>query len=141
MKDKNQNIEFLLKDNRLCKSLNLQAFFRTEKGRKMATHLGWFKETDGMRIIRFEGELWFVTLGWMASSGQENGFAGVRVKEAARRGAKATTGYPSWQKGGDYEDVTDWFWDRYKEQGIVSLPEIWNIAIPATKKHSELHTI
>jgi len=54
--------------------------------------------------------------------------------------SKTKTGYPSWQKGGDYEIVTDWFWSKYKERGIISIPEIWHRTIPADLTHKEHHT-
>jgi len=126
----NEDIKFLLADKRNCKSNNLQQFFRGKEGRKIANRL---------HVIRFEGELYFATLGWLAR-GKENGFAGVMVRRVACYGSKAKTGYPSWQKGGDYEDVTEWFWSKYREQGMVSIPEIWHIKIPKQLSHAELHT-
>ncbi len=137
----NENVAFLLADTRLCKSPNLQAFFRSHKGRRMAKHLGWCRENDGLHVIRFEGELWFATLGHLAPGGKENGFAGVSVRKVACYGAKADTGYPTWQKGGDYEDVTQWFWNLYRERGVVSIPEIWHVEIPLPKKHAEMHYV
>lgn len=128
----NDNILFLLADNRNCKSNNMQRFFRGRTGKRMANQL---------EVIRFEGALWFVTLGWLVRIGNETGFAGVRVVEVACQGVKATTGYPDWQKGNDYEIVTDWFWGKYRERGMVSIPEIWHIEVPKELTHRELHTI
>lgn len=129
----NEHIKRVITDERLCKSNNMQKFFRSQTGRKMANYL---------EVIRFEGVLYFATLGWLAR-GEENGFAGVRVVEVACQGAKAKTGYPSWQKGGDYEIVTDWFWSNYWHYGMVALPEIWRQFknIPKQLTHAELHTI
>lgn len=135
------NVSFLLKDTRYCNSPNLQQFFRSKEGRDMAKRLYWFKEKDGLRIIRFEGNLWFATLGWRVRLGNDTGFAGVEIARVARLGRRAKTGYPDWQKGGDYEDVTDWFWEKYKEAGIVAFPEIWGVRIPAVLKHAEAHQI
>lgn len=137
----NEDIEFLLADNRPCSSPNLKSFFSSKKGREMASWLHWQNDFDGLRVIRFEGELWFVTLGWLSASGKEDGFVGVKVREVACYGRKADTGYPSWQKGGDYEDVTDWFWGKYRERGTVALPEIWHIDIPREVSHREMSTI
>ena len=127
----NQNVQFVLNDKRNCRSNNMQKFFRSQQGRHMANHL---------EVIRFDKKLWFATLGWRVCEGNDTGFAGVRVKEVACQGAKAQSGYPSWQKGGDYEIVTDWFWDKYKEDGMISIPEIWGNTRPKQLKHSESHT-
>ena len=129
----NENFKFLLNDKRNCASHNLKQFFKYQFN-KTRNDLDW-------RVIRWNGELWFATLGWLVTIGNENGFAGARVKEAACYGKKATTGYPNAQTGGDYQDVTDWFWDKYRERGVVSLPEIWHIKIPKQLKHAEYHTI
>ena len=126
------NIEFLLQDKRNCRSDNLKKFFRNKDNKRLSEH--W-------KVIRFEEELWFVTLGWLTYGGKENGFAGVKVKKVACYGAKAESCYPSWQKGGDYEDVTDWFWSKYRERGIISIPEIWHREIPKELTHKEHHTI
>lgn len=132
----NENILFLLKDERLCKSKNMQAFFRTDEGKKMSNHL---------EVIRWhkDGALWFAILGFLVRIGNENGFAGVEVRRAAAMGAEAKKyiGYPSAQKGGDYDIVTDWFWDKYRERGVVSLPEIWNVKIPLQLTHAESHQL
>ena len=68
MKMQNENVKYLLQDQRLCKSPKLQEFFRSETGRRMSNYL---------EVIRFEGHLWFVTLGWLVSEGKENGFGEV----------------------------------------------------------------
>jgi len=128
-----EDIQFLLNDTRNCKSNNLQKFFRTHKGRRLVKHLG-------MEIIRTtKGELWFATLGWLVQPGIETGYAGVMVREVACWGAKSSTGYPVQQTGSDYEVVTDWFWEKYRERGVVAIPEIWNIKIPPQIKHAEAH--
>lgn len=132
MKMTNENVKYLLHDTRNCKSNNLQNFFRSYNGRKMANQL---------EVIRFEGKLWFATLGWRVCEGNDTGFAGVRVLEAACKGGKAHSCYPSWQKGRDYEIVTDWFWSKYKEDGMIAIPEIWGKTRPKELKHAEFHTI
>jgi hypothetical protein len=130
----NENIEFLLKDNRNCASKNLKEFFRKEiKDKPNSAHM-W-------QVIRWKGELWFATLGWRVTEGKDDGFAGVSVKSVACFGKKAFQGYPSSQTGGDYDDVTEWFWDKYRERGMISIPEIWHITLPKQLKHSESHTI
>ena len=129
---KNEDILFLLNDNRNCRSKNMQDFFRTSTGKHMANQL---------EVIRWhrDGRLWFVTLGWLVSS-KENGFAGVKVTTVACYGAKAKDGcgYPSEQKGGDYDIVTSWFWGKYRERGMVSIPEVWTRFrnLPAPEKHA-----
>lgn len=89
----NNNVLFLLKDERGVRSPNLQAFFKTKNGKKMANHLEvirWKKDHD---------RLWFVTLGWLVTIGNEKGFAGVSVIEVACKGKNATTSYPIEQTG------------------------------------------
>lgn len=122
------NIERILKDTRFYRSQNMQKFFRKTRNRA-------YKE-----VIRFEGDLWFVSLGWLVK-GKENGFAGVRVMRVACYGGKAETGYPAWQKGGDYEVVTDWFFEKYFKSGMYGHYEIWRRKHPQPLSHAESHTI
>ena len=130
----NVNIQMLLTDQRNCASPNMKEYFRTDRALRIANWL---------EIIRWDkdGELWFVTLGWLVKEGKEDGFAGVKVREVACFGKKATTGYPNSQTGGDYEVVTDWFWKKYWEQGMMSIPEIWHIEIPRQRTHAEAHYV
>ena len=126
------NIEFLLQDDRNCRSDNMKKFFSNKRNQ------------HNSEVIRFEGQLWFVSLGWRIGikkdgTADDTGFAGVRVVEVACQGNKATTCYPSRQRGGDYEIVTDWFWDKYRERGIISIPEVWHRVIPAELTHKEHH--
>lgn len=119
------NIKFLLKDTRLCRSDNMIRFFKKEKNRLYSS------------VIRFEGKLWFAMLGW----DDGNGFAGVKVLTVACFGSKAETGYPSWQYQKKWEDVTDWFWNKYRERGIVSIPEIWNRYDKKSPTSKEAHSV
>lgn len=133
MKITNEDVLFLLADKRNSRSGNLQKFFRSYNGRKMANHL---------EVIRWnhDGRLYFATLGWLVGIGNETGFAGCTVIHAACFGGKATTGYPSIQKGNDYQIVTRWFWDKYREDGIASIPEVWHIYREPALSHAEKHT-
>ena len=118
-------IQFVLNDNRLCSSPNLKKFFKKKINQVYN------------RVIRFNGRLWFAMLGWDPDG---KGFAGVKVAEVACLGNKAKTGYPVPQNPGMWEDVTEWFWEKYQERGRVSLPEVWHIPIPPQLTHAELHT-
>jgi hypothetical protein len=119
-------IAFIQADQRNCRSNNMQKFFRNSKN--------W----DLTHVIRFEGQLWFASIGW---DPDESGFAGVKVREVACYGTKAKTGYPSWQKPGSWTDVSEWFWQEYKEAGVVAFPDIWHIKIPALVTSKEAHMI
>lgn len=119
-------IKFLLSDDRNCRSDNMKKFFKNPDNQ------------INCNVIRFEGKLWFASLGW---DNDGKGFAGVRVMEVACQGNKAKTGYPSWQHPDKWHDVTEWFWGKYMERGIISIPEIWNRVIPRELSFAELHTI
>lgn len=121
----NENILFLLNDNRNCRSPNLQKYF--SKGDN------WIWRN---KVIRCEGELYFAYLDDMP-----NWWTGVKVREVACYGAKSVGGEYVNLRGKPIEDVTDWFWLMYKERGKVSIPEIWRISIPKQLSHSEYHTI
>lgn len=127
-------LDFVINDQRNCRSYNIQAYFKKKENQ------------HNIQVIRFEGQLWFVTLGWrigLRKNGtwDDSGFAGVRVVEVACQGVKAKSGYPSWQKGGDYEIVTDWFWQEYMEAGIIAFPDIWHINMPPKLTSREAHCI
>jgi hypothetical protein len=133
MSSTKSNIEFLLSDTRNCRSRNMIRFFSVPRNHSYA------------EVIRFDGDLWFAMLGWRTGvdkdgNRKDNGFAGVRVVTVACYGLKAKTVYPGWQKGDDYEIVTDWFWQTYREQGIIGFPEIWHIKPAPQRTHKELHT-
>lgn len=119
-------IQFILADQRNCRSRNMQKFFRNKRNRHL-TH-----------VIRFEGQLWFASLKWPPD---ETGFAGVRVVEVACQGSGAKSCYPSWQQPENWTDVTEWFWQEYKEAGVVSFPDIWHIKIPPPVTSKEAHMI
>jgi len=123
--DNNELIDFILNDNRNCRSRNMQAFFRNKRNRHQTS------------VIRFEEQLWFVSFGWPPG----DNFSGVRVVEVACQGMQATSGYPYRQKPGSWTDVTDWFWKEYKEAGVVAFPEIWHIKLPVSLLHKEAHSI
>lgn len=122
-----KRIEFLLNDDRNCKSNNLQKFFRKKENRRLN------------EVIVFEDRLWLVSLGWLVTVGNENGFAGCTVIHAACFGSKAFTGYPARQNGHDYKIVTDWFWDNYIKEGILAFPDIWHIQQPQKLTSKEAH--
>ncbi len=77
------HIEFILQDKRNCKSNNLQKFF---------TKIG---NRNYNEVIEFENDLWFVSLGWATNkewiynANKCDGFAGLKVKQVACKGAKA----------------------------------------------------
>lgn len=124
--DQSEIINFVLQDQRNYRSRNMQQFFRNKNNR-----ISW-------RVIRFEDQLWFASIGWAPD---ETGFAGVRVVEVACQGSRAKSGYPNWQRPDDWLDVTKWFWQEYKEAGVVSFPDIWHIKIPPPVTSKEAHTI
>lgn len=119
------NIYFVLKDERLCRSNNMQKFFKKERNKIYN------------RVIRFEGKLWFATM-WDEDEGD---FSGVKVVEVACYGNKAETRYPSWQSPDKWHDVTDWFWSKYRERGMVSIPEIWHLHDKKSPTSKEAHSI
>lgn len=121
-----KNIKYLLADKRNCRSQNMIKFFKN-KDHQHYDH-----------VIRFEGKLWFASLGW---DPDEKGFAGVSVVEVACQGNKANTCYPSWQHPSKWHDVTDWFWEKYRERGIISIPEVWHRKIPRPLTSKEAHCI
>lgn len=96
-----------------------------------------------LEVIRwdYDNRLYFVTLGWPVRKGNEAGFAGCTVIHAACYGGKANTGYPVNQTGNDYEIVTRWFWDKYREDGMVAIPEVWRLYREPALTHAEKHTI
>jgi hypothetical protein len=129
-----QIIEFVLNDQRLCRSKNMQEFFKNKENQ------------NEWHVIRFEGQLWFVSLGWRVGlrkdgTWDDNGFAGVRVREVACQGKKARSGYPSWQGNNKYVDVTEWFWHEYMEAGVVGFPDIWHIKMPPKLTSREAHCV
>ncbi len=60
----NENISFLLKDNREVCSPNMKRFFKNKRNRHEC------------EVIIFDGSLWFASLGWRTSPGNDDGFAG-----------------------------------------------------------------
>lgn len=116
--NKQETLDFVRNDKRMCRSKNLIKFFSNDKNKHYT------------EVIIFQKELWFVSLGWCVTFDVHTGFAGCKVRMAASYGNKAKSCYPSSQKGNDYEIVTDWFWNLYKEKGVVGFPDIWRIKEP-----------
>ena len=126
---KQEILDFVRSDMRMCRSKYLIKFFSKDQNKHRT------------EVIIFEKELWFVSLGWCVTFDVHTGFAGCEVRMAASYGAKAKSGYPSKQKGNDYEIVTDWFLNLYKEKGVVGFPNIWRIKEPKKQTSKEAHYI
>ena len=121
-----EHIDYVLKDTRNCRSNNLQKFFGRKNNRN-------FYDS----VIRCDGRYYFA-----CTQSMPHFWVGAKVIEVACYGAKA--GCAEWfnLRGKPIEDVTQWFWSKYKELGMYSIPEVWsNKSIPPVLSHSEAHTI
>ena len=126
------NVEFILKKTHPKYSVNIRKWFTRIRNRHYCSVVLFDLHNNGYP------QMWFASTDWGNEKNPE--FAGVRVVEVASRGLAAKTCFPVPQKG-RWTDITEEFWNKYRDNGKLSFPEIWHIEIPETKTHKEFSTI
>jgi len=107
-----------------CYSPNLYKWFSKVKNRKCCN------------VIRHKGKLWFAIF-------YENGkeWVGTEVLRVACQPQNASIGWHTSQNKYGYEDVTEWFWTKFLEEGMYGHYEIWRRQYPKQLTHKEHSTI